>query len=53
MERVKALAARPSRREEGSLFESRYPAIVMTWGESYLYRKDPVRHEALTGVVHN
>jgi L-ascorbate metabolism protein UlaG (beta-lactamase superfamily) len=35
------------------LFESHYPAIVMGWGESYLYRKDRVRQEALTGVVHN
>lgn len=35
------------------LFEARYPAIVMTWGESYHYRKVPVRTEALTGVVHN
>jgi L-ascorbate metabolism protein UlaG (beta-lactamase superfamily) len=35
------------------LFEPRYPAIVMAWGESYHYRKDPVRQEALTGIVHN
>jgi len=35
------------------LFELRYPAIVMTWGESYHYLKDPVRKEAQTGVVHN
>jgi hypothetical protein len=28
------------------LFESRYPALVMTWGESYHYRKDPVRQAA-------
>ncbi len=25
------------------LFRSRYPAIVMAWGESYHYRKDPAR----------
>ena len=35
------------------LFESRYPAIVMAWGESYHFRRDPGRLEALTGVVHN
>jgi L-ascorbate metabolism protein UlaG (beta-lactamase superfamily) len=35
------------------LFESRYPAIVMAWGESYHYRKDPVRKEARTGTVHD
>ncbi len=35
------------------LFESRYPAIVMAWGESYLYRKDPSREEARSGIVHN
>lgn len=35
------------------LFESRFPAIVMAWGESYLCRKDRVRQEALTGVVHD
>lgn len=35
------------------LFEVRYPAIVMTWGETYHYRTDPVRQEALRGVVHN
>jgi L-ascorbate metabolism protein UlaG (beta-lactamase superfamily) len=35
------------------LFEVRYPFIVMTWGESYHYRPDPVRQRALTGVVHN
>ncbi len=35
------------------LFEVRYPFLVMTWGETYLYRKDPVRQQALTGVVHN
>ena len=35
------------------LFEVRYPFIVMTWGESYHYRTDPIRQRALTGVVHN
>jgi len=35
------------------LFEVRYPFIVMTWGESYWYRPDPIRKRALTGVVHN
>ncbi len=31
------------------LFEPRYPSIVMTWGESYHYRRDPVREEARAG----
>jgi hypothetical protein len=35
------------------LFEVRCPFIVMTWGESYHYRTDPIRQRALTGVVHN
>jgi hypothetical protein len=31
------------------LFEARYPAIVMACGESYHYRRDPVREEARAG----
>jgi L-ascorbate metabolism protein UlaG (beta-lactamase superfamily) len=35
------------------LFEVRYPFVLMTWGESYLYLKSPVRGQALSGIVHN
>lgn len=35
------------------LFEVRYPFTVMTWGESFLYRKNPTRSQALTGIIHN
>lgn len=31
------------------LFEARYPAVVMAWGESYHYRSDRVREEARAG----
>lgn len=35
------------------LFEVRYPFVLMTWGESYLYHKNPTRQQALTGIIHN